>query len=380
MVLPIYNKLKDNKNYEQLIFALTTSQAKLKSEHISYISYRDFLYLDPRAKKYGEELIQMQTNSPLIEPEESVAYLGFGFLDLVIKHGEEKAYEMYKKDGRFCFFPTEIMKLILSEIKPDVVIATNSPRSERASLVSAKNIGITALCMADLFDRKDMQSLADFNLGTKVCVINEYAKSILTEMGRAADDIVVTGNPAFDRIYSSDFKPKAEAYKKLHIKNNKSILWARSTLAEDLPLSKKIEEALLLLAMKRPDYTVIVRPHPNDSDRSLPHQAPNIIMSEKSDDIYTLLYAVDIIYTLYSTVGLEAAFMGKQVLQQINTQGFETFNLVELGYAHPIADLNNLESTIAHVLSTSLPKNVNTGRQVTNAADNIISLIQQLLH
>jgi hypothetical protein len=380
MVLPLYKKLKTDTSYEQAIFALTTSQAKLKAENIPFISYRDFLYLDERAKKYGEELVNMQPNSAMIEHEESVAYLGFGFLDLVNKYGEEAAYKLYKEQGRFCFFPTDIMNQILTILKPDIVVATNSPRSERAALVAAKKLNIASICMSDLFDRKDTLPIAQFDLGSKVSVINEYAKNLLIEMGRSSNDIIITGNCAFDRIYDSSFIEKAVQYKEKHkLLGQTTILWARSALAEDIKLSDQIEEALINLALRSPKISVIIRPHPNDAIKQLPLTAPNIILSEKSDDIYTLVHSSDIIYTLYSTVGLEAAFVGKQVLQQTNTRIFSGFNLVDLGYAYGIDDLNQLDLVIAQILSAKTPKNSNSNGQIVNATDNICALIKELV-
>lgn len=380
MVIPLYKRLAKSGNYEQQIMALTTAQAKLKNENIPFISYRDFIEEYPLAQQYGEKLSASQPNHPSIDQNETIAYLGLNFSDLVEKNGEATAFQMYQKEGRFSFFPTEFMKKVLMKVKPDIVVATNSPRSERASLVAAKQLGIASLCMADLFDRKDMLPLAEYDLGTKVSVLNNYAKSMLVEMGRKPEEIIVTGNPAFDRINDESYKEKSQTYRQKHsLDNQTTILWARSALAEDLALSEKIEQKLINLALSHPQYTVIIRPHPNDPDTVLEKTAPNLILSEKTDDIYTLVHASDIVYTLYSSVGLEAALIGKRVLQQTNTRVFNTFNLVDLDYAYGIDNVEQLNQVFAHIMSNPLPKSINTNRQLVNATDNIVDLIESLV-
>lgn len=349
MIIPLYEHLKTNPSYELIVFGLTAAQIKLKQKNIPFISYKNFSHLFPQSTEYGKNLSQLQQNSVDLPIEETYAYLGTNFYELVQEHGELPAWELYQKSGRFIFFPVKSMTKILQEVHPDIVVSTSSPRSERAALVAARDLEIKSICLVDAFDVKDMQPIVDLNLGTTVCVLNEFTQNLFAKLGRV-NGIIQTGNPAFDHIYDPVYIEKAQAYRKSKgIVKKTMLLWARSALPQDKTLSNSIEAKLIEFASSNPEFAVVIRPHPNDI-LVIPENLPiNVYFSNKDEDLYTVLHATDILYTLYSTVGVEACLIGKKVLQHTNTTTFLSFNLVSVYGAQGVETLDELPSIIKNV-------------------------------
>lgn len=378
MILELYNHLKANPQYEHIIFGLTAAQIKLNALDIPYVSYLNYVDLFPQAIEHGKLLSSKQSNNPGIQAEETFAYLGVNFCELVHNHGLKSAQGIYEENGRFAFFPLNAMKAILSEIKPDIVVSTSSPRSERAALAAAKELGIPSICLVDLFDVNDLKPIVDGNIATRVCVLNQYTKNIMEELGRT-DGVVITGNPAFDHIFDSCYIEKARKYREeKKIGSRKMLLWARSCIAEDIELANKVEMTLFEFARVNPNFVIVLRPHPNEPFIKPDHIPDNLFYSLKNEDLYTVLHAADVLYTLYSTVGVEAYLIGKQILQQTNTNTFKRFDLVEVCGAIGIADLNMLAEILERATSTSMPQ-LKLRTEHVKATDKIAHVIATLL-
>ena len=59
-----------------------------------------------------------------------------GWINLADLHdrlGEAAARQLYEERGRWAFHPIGFMRRLMTKLKPDVVVATNSPRSEAAA-------------------------------------------------------------------------------------------------------------------------------------------------------------------------------------------------------------------------------------------------------
>lgn len=382
MIIPIYELLKKRSEFQIEILALTTAGARLQDLGIPFCSYKDFIqHFPPQALQLGQSLSPSIPENSTVTTEETVSYLGINFLELVQSIGSEKAEKLYAEIGRKAFLPVKTMETIFEFLKPDLVVTTSAPRSERAALLAAKNKKIRSICLIDIFDQKDMQPIVDLKLATEVCVINDYAKKIMTKLGRE-DHLTVTGNPAFDGIFDSIHKDNAETYKKMHgITTQKVILWARSYLPEDKKLTVDIEARLKQFAKNNKDYFVILRLHPNHQDntteKTTASDPENFLISDKKQNIYTVLNAADVVYTLYSTVGIEAHLLGKIVLQQTNTKLFPQFNLIESQDAFGLADLTELETTLKKIASSPL-QTVNTKAR-TSAAENVCATIERVI-
>ena len=131
--------------------------------------------------------------------EDSVAYLGLNYKDLVLQHGEAKAAELFALRGRQCFLPLHAMARIFDRLRPDFVVTSNSPRAEAAALAVANERGIPSLAMTDLFT-----GLGGYVLQAgSITFLNQIAQEMFLADGLVDPGISefhVTGNPAFDKI------------------------------------------------------------------------------------------------------------------------------------------------------------------------------------
>jgi hypothetical protein len=378
MIIPIYDQLKSRPEFQIKILALTTAGSRLKELGIPFYSYKDFIHLfSSQALEFGRILSRSISENSRVPLEESISYLGINFLELVNKVGLEKAERLYADVGRKAFLPVQAMETFFDVLKPDLVVTTSSPRSERAALLAAKNRKIKSICLIDIFDQNDMQPIVELGVADEVCVLNDYAKNMMNKLGRQ-EHVTVTGNPAFDRIFDTVHKINADKYRQQHaITSQKVILWARSFLPEDEKLSLDIEGRLKKFAKNNKNYFVILRRHPNDifnTTEQISESCPeNFLISAKDDPIYTLLHVADLVYTLYSTVGIEAHLLGKIVLQQTNTKLFPKFNLIESNGAYGIDDASELETTLKRI--TMKPRHSVNTIDLASAAENISAII-----
>lgn len=347
MIAPLYKKMAQEQDIEQIVVALTTARTTFEQENIPYISFQDFVDQEPEALTVGAELLTGQYQHPDVPLKESQAYMGLSYLDLVDSQGRDTAKKLFAHEGRKAFLPKRTFKRLFNKLNPDVVVATNSPRAERAAIEAAKESNIPSLCLVDLFTEFELRGfLSDPGYGNKICVFNELAKSILISAGRPESEIEVTGNPGFDSLSSNQNIQAADSYKDRHaLKNQTTVLWARSNLPEDLALADLTEKTLIDLALKHPQISVIIRPHPNEPPRVVP-SAKNIILSGKADPIAHVLHASDIVCTLYSTVAVEAFLIGKKVLQISGTELFKSFDCAAAGMATEVATMSELENEI----------------------------------
>lgn len=379
MIAPLYKAVSTQRNIEQVVLALTTARNTFEQENIPYISFKDIAKDNRKALETGKELITNQYQHPDIPIEESIAYMGLSYLDLVDELGEEDAKKLFSQEGRKVFFPKKTFTDILKKLTPDLLIATNSPRSERAAIESARSLGIPSICLVDLFTESDLRGfLSEPGYASKVCVLNEFTKKKLIEAGRPSDEIIITGNPAFDALNLKEHIDAAAAYRNQHnLQKQTTILWASSTLPTDVELANHTENKLIELALKNPHFTVIIRPHPNEPPRKIPN-APNILLSSKDDHIAKILHAVDVVCTLYSTVAVEAHLVGKTVIQMTETDMFKSFNCVEAGFAHGASDMIELENIINQ---TAISKNTrSTIIPNLNATSKVIDVMMKFIH
>lgn len=357
MIVPIVKRLAEF--YDIHVLGLTTARATLEKENIPCFSFRD-LPLNDKAANYGEMLVTDMVEHPLIPKEESIAYMGLSYQSLVEDHGEKQAKELYKKHGRAAFLPVNLMEHIIQEGNYDLVIATNSPRTERAAIIAAGKLGIPSLCINDLFATEEISWVGQSGYANKICVLSEFVRERLINVGRPKDEIVVTGNPAFDSLAEL-----RNSNVRSVIRNNKGwqdsetvILWASNVERAIDPYSKRegdpslpsrVEKELTNIVENNRDFRVIFRPHPSDTRRPITAHE-KVELSSYADNINELLTAVDCVIILVSTVGLQAALIGKPVLS-INLSVFpHAIPYDEMGISIGVDNLKDLYPSILEAL------------------------------
>jgi hypothetical protein len=310
------------------ILALTTAYAAALRAGEWPLGYRDFPGVPDAASaaQYGQRLLEGQ-HHPEVAREESVAYLGHGFLEWVATSGEAAAWQRWHAQGRRGFLPVRFFRYVLQQMQPDVLVTTNSPRSEQAAIEAAVALGIPCLSMVDLFALSGDAMLARTVHADRITVLAEGTRDNLVRAGVPAGRIVVTGNPAFDAFCGPD-APRAGA-QWLHAKGWEGlsvVLWAGHRESVDLAgrdarwagtgLGRAVQDELVAWAATRPDVALAVRYHPNechDFPRLPLH--PRIHWSQPGEEaLLPVLMAADQVVVQITTVGAQAHAAGKRVL------------------------------------------------------------------
>ena len=354
-ILPVAKRLI-KKGFNVYIFALTTAIDVVKKSKVPFFSYKDLPEAyDFKAIKLGMELAKEMGTNNIIDYEETVAYLGLNFIDLERRYDKEKAKKIWIEKGRQAFDPSYLMESLIKNINPKVVISTNSPRTEKASILAAKNLGIKAACISDGLAIIESEWMKDNNFANIVFVLNDSVQQLLVNKGRAYKDICVSGNPAFDSLFDPIILDKAKEMKKQKGWNdgNVNILFASSPEIKkhpitgedgDIDLPNKIEKCLKKYVRKNKNTNLIIRKHPSEhQDISLEER---VYQSSKDDDISVIVNLVDLVIHTASTVGIQALISRKPVINIDISVFSKDLPLTHMGMGTGVDDLNDLEKVI----------------------------------
>ncbi len=335
MVYPVVHALRASEAFAQGrittdVLGLPAATYTLNTNGIDCLRFRDFLdpALDAGALAWGEELAR-QHHSPTVgvSREDSVAYLGLNYKDLVLQHGEAKAAELFAQRGRQCFLPLHAMARIFDRLRPDFVVTSNSPRAEAAALAVANERGIPSLAMTDLFT-----GLGGYVIKAgSITFLNQVAQDMFLADGLvdpAISEFHLTGNPAFDKILALPHG-KTPGWMERHFPGvgaRKAVLHAdmpawwdavnkRSYFKTEADSTAELEACYAATVANGAAY--LVRPHPSQDrafyERWLAGRGNAFLAADPP--LHELLANVDLLLARSTTVGLEAALMRKRILQ-----------------------------------------------------------------
>ncbi|MDB5965688.1 MAG: hypothetical protein JWQ72_2188 [Polaromonas sp.] len=364
MVAPVIRELQAREPGIHVdLLALTTGAHAAKSMGFAPLGYRDF------AHWYDADALQQHaapwlgdTHHPLIAQEETVAYLGINFEDLAQQHGADAAAKSYASRGRWAFLPLNFMRRLLRHLKPDVVLTTNSPRSEEAAIAVAAELGIPSVCMVDLFSPVGDPFLSRTLYATALTTISELGKRNLVAGGVPAGRIHITGSPAFDSLADPLHANEADADRKaLGWRQRKVILWA-GNLEEPPPglglaseptfLALRVERILRDYVRRHDDAALLIRYHPNQIHNFDPGAPQDRVLwsDPQARHPHRDIHLADLVVVNGSTVGLEAAIAGKSVLAMDNSHGRLIFPLSDFGVARGVPSYEALEGMVHDAL------------------------------
>lgn len=377
MLAPIWKALEAN-GYRTVFLALTTAQEYLSRLNIPYIGFRDLPSSDDiDVLRYGEMLAKELLDGK-ISNEETISYLGQSFRDLVLQFGERQAENIYREYGRHGFLPTHTLKQAIQMIAPDVVVTTNAPRSERAAIIAAGECGIPSVCVVDLYPSKEIDWLCQRGFAQKICVLNNSVKEILVANGRPAADVVVTGNPAFDRHYSFDQYQMVALAKRESFLNRPVVGFASNLISPTESLedekvsdvSREVFERVRRLCLEK-GYALALRQHPSEFEWVDIGCAINCIYWDL--DLY--LASLDVLITFPSTIALEAQIYGVRTVVLDFTHLSQTAPYIyngEFEIIHRVEDVDEINVS-AGKNKASRHKTKTTATQ--NICDAIVNLI-----
>lgn len=335
MVVPVVRQLRADARALGLdlhidVLGLPAATYTLRSADVPYLGFADFLdpLKDGDAIAWGEELAATH-HSPTVgvSLEDSIAYLGLNFKDLVLRHGLAQANALLESRGRHAFFPLTVMERVFRRVRPDMVVTSNSPRSEAAAIATANAQGIDNLIMTDLFT-----GLGGYVMrGRAVSFLNEVARDMFLADGLvdpSRSELHCTGNPAFDRLLAKPLarQPEWLARQFPGLANPYAVLHADMPAwwdaAAKRSYTKSRDETIAELdacwrAARAQGAAYLIRPHPSQ-ERAL-YEA---WVADREDawlaadcDLHDLLVHADLVLARSTTVALEACLLQRPVLQ-----------------------------------------------------------------
>lgn len=387
MLAPLAKALASSAHRVTFI-ALTTAHAALEQMGIPHIGFSHLQEaVEADALRWGLELSVSVPNGGPVSSKETVAYLGASFRDLVDEYGEADAKRRFSESGRQAFLPVATMRRVIERIAPDLVIATNSPRAERAAILAAGQLGIPSVCAVDLFALQEVQWIGQPGYATRVCVLNESVRNMFLAHGRKPEEVIVTGNPAFDKLTAPETATAGAQLRQARgwDDGKKTVLWASqieperhpfSDLKGDPSLPRLVEKHLREIVAADENLRLVVRYHP--SERIDFEPGVRVDYSPVSEPISTLLHAVDAVVVTASTVGLEAALAGRPVVSIDNSIFTPDTQYSATGVSRGVTDLQDLRIALDESLA-GLGSVFTQGQTGKPATQEILKVIDSLL-
>jgi len=408
MIYPVVHAIYQSEAYQNNkieihVLGLTGAKNILKCNGIDCLGFVDFLdkNQDMDAVQWGNELAN-EHHSPTvgISWEESVAYLGLNYKDLVVRLGADQAGQLLKEKSRLAFYPLGIMAKIFDAIQPDFVVTTNSPRSEAAAIDMANQRGIDNLQMTDLFTGWRERPLRARN----ITFVNEFAQHAHAANGVIDEKTSIfycTGNPAFDK-YLRPIQEKNDEWIRQHFPEavGKNIILhvdtpAYATFDKDctetgyhIRTNEEILEELeaCYAATMLNDAMYLIRPHPSQ-DRNFYSQwvqgRKNACLAADLP-LPDVLANIDLLLVSISTVALEAAYMQKRIVQ-LGCDSHLEMPLVRMGIAWGVNNYSDVAKTIKNTLEdenrfVEIKHNIKHVLPSEPAAEKIARLILDKVH
>lgn len=372
----VYEGLSQNTEIQVIILALTTAPILYETYNIPYLTVSDVakkLKYYSEIVKLGESLGRKFHNENLgLKLEDTIAYYGIGYCDLVEKYDYEKADSLFKANGRKSFLPIRTMKEILALLSPDIVVVTNAPRMEQATGIAANILNIPVVRINDL------PIMDNIYFDCCLCVMNDWAKQYAAKNLKIdLAKIIVTGQPVFEEELKMDAEYLSIFRKELLGKKYKKIIvfFTRNGKNE-----KQEILALEKIAKKYADYLFVLKMHPNQDVNDLYQVSVENIIFEKRD-AKLFVNICDIGITAFSTTGLEAVLLDKPLIVVNFDNEKYPVDYVQMGIAVVARTEKELEERILECLDkttesfTQIKKNRVLFKNKENAVENICNVV-----
>lgn len=357
MVVPLAQALAVRGNVQPVVLALTTAAPVARAAGLDVIQFKNFVTAgDGAALQLGQRLLR-GLDGQVADPQETIAYLGLSMADLIDDVGAKQAEIAYQQFGRQAFLPRRTLERILRQIGPDLVVCTNSPRAERAAVLAARQLGIPAICVVDLFGIDEVKWIGAPDYADQVCVLNKSVRQFLVAAGRTEEQVSVTGNPGFDALNA---RPALE--QGLQIREQQGwqdrhvILWPTQTEPAchpfdgrpgDPTLPARALAEVIQWVLSRTDSVLCIRPRSGEALPSVPSD-PRIMLTGQDWPLAPLLHATDLVVTLNSTVGLEGHLAGCRLIQVLGSVFDQAMPLARYGVADAAVRVNSITKALDH--------------------------------
>lgn len=384
MCVPLIEALKA-RGHEVVVLALTVAGPAFERLGIAHRRPIDYVDLE-RVRSYGERLIgRHHTDGKGLSRDESLAYLGVSLQNLSAEIGDEAAWDAYQNAGLNAFCPTEFMKDVLRREAPDAVVATTSPRMEKAAMRAAHALDIPSVCMIDLFALIEFDWLKRADNGRYLTLPSEKLRQRFEAAGRDPERLVVTGNPGFDTLGPFRTMDTGAAYRaqKGIAPEKRIIFFAEQPEPQDPDLPRRVRKHLHEVCRANPGWQLVVRLHPASSDPAKEIIPEGAVQSHGAESLHEALRAADVVITLTSTVGMEALLLDRptMILAISPYQHFVDYSAEDGALIVP--SLEGAEAGIATLLSGGAEAQELAGArarlpEIGGAAQRITELLERI--
>lgn len=379
-LIPIARVLQDDPQVMLTVLGFTTARATFERAGIKAKGYTVLEgYLTHSCAELVEPFI-VGASHPDVSKVETRAYFKVGLHDLIEAHGRDEALRLVGEQGRVAFQPELTFRRYLEATFPDLVITSTSPRSELALQRAARAVGIPGLAVSDLFLQHEAAYLCTGKYAPHISVIAEYVANFLRGEGCSQTQLHVTGNPAFDGLFNVAARTAGQRIRDRFQLNGeiRLITWIGtpnevSLRGKPFVRNTEIIEHLDTFCDAHPGYKFAFRPHPNRSI-DFPDNCRHGLLLGNEFSIEGVLWASDVVVLETSTVGLQAALIGRPVIT-INSDSYPPY--AALGLAKDVPDLNVLDDALMDLRSPCLERLGPAG--LGDATARVLRIIDELL-
>jgi hypothetical protein len=351
MLIPVAQALQASGRAQPVVLALTTAAPAARAAGLHVVQFKDFVLPgDESALARGRQLVR-DLGGAVGDLDESAAYLGLSYTDLEADLGANAAEAEYRLRGRQAFLPVRTLTRILQALLPDVVVATNAPRGERAAIVAAGRLGLPALCVVDLFAIDEVRWIGQAGYADRVCVLNAAVREFLIAAGRRPEEVVETGNPGFDVLNAPEAVAAGRQLRQQRGWGGRRVLlWPTQVepvvhpfdgRPGDPSLQGRALQQLVQWTLARDDAVLCLRPRAGETLCNAPAHE-RIVITGQDLQLPTLLHACDLVVTLTSTVGLEGHLAGCRLVQVTGSVFDEAMPLLRYGIADDAVPVQSL--------------------------------------
>ena len=384
MIVPVAQALSTRPGVECVVLALTTAAPVARAAGLKVIQFKDFVTeADAPALEHGRQLM-LGLPGPVADPEETVAYLGLSMDDLIHDSGRQDADAAFARLGRQAFLPLRTLERILRRVNPDLVVATNSPRAERAAIMGARKLGIPSVCLVDLFAIDEVKWIGEPDYADHVCVLNEAVRAFLISRGREPAQVSATGNPAFDSLNTPAVREQGSLLRRQYGWDTRRVmLWPTQVeppvhpidgRPADTTLPDRALAEVVRWTLAQGDAVLCIRARAGEAAPTVPTD-PRIVFTGQDWPLAPLLHAVNLVVTVNSTVGLEGHLAGCRVVQVLGSVFDESVPMGRYGIADAAVPLGAL----AQALDRWSVQPRRSAHDQTPAAGRVLAVIEQFL-
>lgn len=241
--------------------------------------------------------------------DESLLYYALGALDYIDGQPISRLSDFHW--NRHKFLQLIAMRSFISQYQDvKLIVATTSPRFERAAILIGKEFSIPTVQIDDLFANPETMFLGDY-----VVLTSDLEVDRLINRGVDKRKLYPLGNLVFEEFYK--IKVNFKDNRKIYFCPHKDKLYDDNGIeyfqGDDRANHLKEFQGLAKLLNNNPGYELIVRPHPNDSINEFLQYLPICsftIIHPSLEKLESALCEAALWITPASTTGVQASLAG----------------------------------------------------------------------